>query len=154
MILDARDNSLRFAWVLPGVLAGCRRPDGRGDYQTLAGEGVRILVSLLEWHSVLAFAPEFPLQHARFPILDGSPPDDVQLEEFVQLVEGRGPACVHCYAGIGRTGCMLCGYLIRARGLDPVQAMLAVERTRVYSFQTDAQERWILGLTPRLLPAR
>lgn len=154
MILDARDNSLRFAWVLPGVLAGCRRPDGRGDYQTLDREGVRILVSLLEWHSVPDFAPEFPLEHARFPILDGSPPDSVQLEEFVQLVERRGPACVHCYAGIGRTGCMLCGYLIRARGFDPVQAMLAVERTRVYSFQTDAQERWILGLTPRLLPAR
>jgi hypothetical protein len=152
MLLDARDNSLRFAWVLPGVLAGCRKPDDRSDYRLLVDEGVRTVVSLLEWNSVAPFASEFSLEHARFPILDGAPPDLAQLEEFVQLVETRGPACVHCYAGIGRTGCMLCGFLVRARAFDPVQAMVAVERSRVYSFQTDAQERWILGLTPRLLP--
>ncbi|MBI2945163.1 MAG: dual specificity protein phosphatase family protein [Candidatus Wallbacteria bacterium] len=149
---DARSNSLRFGWVLPRKLAGCRRPDGEPDYQLLKQEGVGTLVSLLEWGGVPSFAPLYGFQHIHIPINDGCPPTAGQLERFVDLVRSNGSTCVHCLAGIGRTGCMLTGYLIRACAYDPFEAIRHVESLRVYAFQTDEQEDWLYGLTPRLLP--
>ncbi|MBI4872512.1 MAG: dual specificity protein phosphatase family protein [Candidatus Riflebacteria bacterium] len=149
----ARENSLRFGWVLPGLLAGCRRPDEPSDYDLLVRQGVRTLVSLLEVPRLPGFAGRFELRHAHIPILDGSPPQVSQLDEFIDVVRTRGPACVHCLAGIGRTGCMLTGFLSRARGLAPAEAIRQVEGLRGYAFQTWQQEMWIYSLTPRMLEA-
>lgn len=151
LLATARENPLRFGWVVPGVLAGCRRPDAREDYELLSGQGVTTLVSLLEVHALPPFAEDFPLRHAHFPIDDGRPPTEAQLEGFVQLVRASPGVCVHCYAGIGRTGCMLVGYLVRAAGMEPSDAMREVERSRVYAFQTYEQENWLYMLEPRRL---
>ena len=149
---DARSNSLRFGWLLPGRLAGSRRPDGEPDYEVLKSQGVRMLVSLLEYGGVPHFAPKYGFEHVHLPIDDGRPPTLAQLDHFIDLVRSRGGGCVHCLAGIGRTGCMLTGFLIRARGVDPYNAICEVEQSRVYAFQTSIQENWLYGLTPRLLP--
>jgi len=66
------------------------------------------------------------IKFIHIPIQDGYAPKTEDMKQFVQLVKETNAAGkavgVHCWQGIGRTGTMLCGYLIQ-QGLRAQDAM-------------------------------
>ena len=55
--------------------------------------------------------------------------------------------CVHCMAGVGRTGTMLAVYLVKSRGLSAQQAIQEVRRQRPGSIETQSQEEAVFIYT-------
>lgn len=110
-----------FSWVLKGKLAGCDLP-GNGaiegtalwnDIEFLAKERIRLLVSLEHPMGPIAdICNSLNMQWYYFSIPDFSAPHNIM--EFNQLINicvdslsETNPVCVHCRAGIGRTGMVL-----------------------------------------------
>ena len=111
-----------FSWVIPRRLAGAALP-GEGapwsgeyllsDLMELRAEGIRHLVSLTDYAREFApYCRKAGLRWTYFPIRDFHVPEN--LARFAELVETlygeivAGQAvCVHCFAGIGRTGLVL-----------------------------------------------
>ena len=51
---------------------------------------------------------------------DGSCPPEPLLARFLELAESEpGALAIHCKAGLGRTGVLICSYLIKHHGFLP-----------------------------------
>ena len=146
-----------FSWIIPDKLAGAALPGGgffrgesnlRQDLRDLHERGIRCLVSLTDSASYFAL----PCQEAGliwhfFPIPEFSIPERVEsFEELIATVIGhmeRGqPVCVHCYAGIGRTGLVLCCTVGKYLSLPPPKAINLVRSIRS-ALETRDQERFV-----------
>jgi len=54
-----------------------------------------------------------------------SPPDNI-MSQFLHLVNNKldgGAAAVHCMAGLGRTGTLICGYMIKYHGFSAAESI-------------------------------
>ncbi len=145
-----------FSWVIPHKLAGAALPGGYtgsdsaelSDLRDLHRRGVRCLVSLTS--SASHFGPlcrQAGLIWHYFPISDfGIPPDARDFHLLVSLIIGhiqRGePVCAHCYAGIGRTGLVLCCVVGRYLQLSGAEAIRTVQILRP-ALETGEQERFV-----------
>jgi atypical dual specificity phosphatase len=145
-----------FSWVIPQKLAGSALPGGYAcrdsavlsDLLDLHRRGVRCLVSLTS--SASHFGPlcrQAGLIWHYFPISDFSvPPDakDFQLlvSRIIDHIQRGQPVCAHCYAGIGRTGLVLCCTVGRYLQLSGAEAIRTVQALRP-ALETGEQERFV-----------
>ena len=145
-----------FSWVIPGRLAGAALPGGYtagaqpalDDLRELRERGVRCLVSLSD--RAEAFGPlceQAGLEWLYHPLPEfGIPEDDEGFAALVRELQGRlerGVAvCAHCYAGVGRTGLLLCCLVGRHLGLPAAEAITRVRAVR-RAIETPEQERYV-----------
>lgn len=112
-------------WIIPGKLAGVRKPNSE-EISDLRAAGVEAIVSVMDDPANLDLYQEIGLNYLWLPIHGGSSPSHEQIEKVQHFVEaqnrlGHGVA-VHCTNGRRRTGTLLAAYLIQT-GLTFDQAM-------------------------------
>jgi len=104
-------------WVLPGKLAGVRKPTA-AELAELKAAGVSAIVSVFHEADNLELYQQVGLPALWLPIAIDSVPNPAQMQAFQHFVTsqtqlGRAVA-VHCSTGKHRTGTMLAAYLIGA----------------------------------------
>jgi atypical dual specificity phosphatase len=146
-----------FSWVIPRRLAGAALP-GEGapwsgeyilsDLMELRAKGIRHLVSLTDYAREFApYCRKAGLRWTYFPIRDFQVPEDpARFAELVDTLYGEIAAgqavCVHCFAGIGRTGLVLACVVGIYYDIDGDAAVRRVRAARP-SLETDEQELFV-----------
>jgi atypical dual specificity phosphatase len=102
-------------WVIPGKLAGVRKPTA-AELKELQSVGIGAIVSVVHDRSNLELYKRENIPYLWLPIQIASSPSRSQVEELIDFVDlhhhqGVGVA-VHCTGGLHRTGTMLAAYLI------------------------------------------
>lgn len=123
-----------FHWLVPGSLAGTPEPgvmhDLEYDLALLHGAGITLLVTLTETPLDDDALSAQGLKSLFFPIVDMHAPSlraAFDLCGMIDLQLARGEQIAfHCKAGLGRTGTLLCSYLIWKGD----SARIALERAR------------------------
>lgn len=103
-------------WVIPGKLAGVRKPLPE-ELAPLQAAGIGAIVSVMDDPSNLDLYQQANLPHLWLPTKGGTAPSQAQIQELQAFIEaqnrlGHGVA-VHCTSGRRRTGTLLAAYLIR-----------------------------------------
>lgn len=147
-----------FSWVLPDKLAGSGIPGQRSndevglrsDIEELSISGVKHLISLQKPHeSIDIVCKEFGINWKYFPVPDFGIPQNkitfaVLIDEIVEKIKRSEIVCVHCHAGVGRTGIVLSCIIGKLFTLSGKKAIAAVRRSRP-ALDTDEQERFVIS---------
>jgi protein-tyrosine phosphatase len=145
-----------FSWVLQDKLAGSALPGGTpgaprelwADMEFIASKGIRTLVSLeLPAGPVKKVAESLGITWHYFAIPDFGIPEDstafgALVDTCIFSINSGSPVCVHCRAGIGRTGMMLTCIVGRMLNLAPAAAFARVKKTRE-AIEGGAQWRFV-----------
>lgn len=115
-------------WVIPGKLAGVRKPIA-AELPELQAAGIGAIVSVLDDRENLDLYQQANLPHLWLPTKGGTAPSPTQIQDLQDFVnaqnqQGRGVA-VHCTSGRRRTGTMLGAYLIQS-GVAYPEAMQTI----------------------------
>jgi protein-tyrosine phosphatase len=127
-----------FSWVIPRKLGGCALPNFtiEGTAAWLAEQGVDMLVSFaLPPGPVEKECSRNGIEWVYYPVDDYGVPDDrasfaALVDKIVEAVKGGRGVCLHCYAGIGRTGMGLACAVGKYLSLPYEQAVAAVRKAR------------------------
>ncbi|MFC6719604.1 dual specificity protein phosphatase family protein [Natrialbaceae archaeon GCM10025810] len=133
-------NVANFGAIDGGPVFGACRPGHLGGdleawTEILGARGVETVVCLLSkgearrWRLPAAYEGVFETAHV--PIRDRYLPSGERLSEAVGILERAtadgGRVAIHCNAGLGRTGVVAAGWLVRDRGLSAREAVDVVE---------------------------
>ena len=131
-----------FSWVDPPLLAASARPGALEEYEWLRAQGVQLVVSLCEEPPSRRWLNETGLFSMHVPVEDMNPPTLRQIDVCLSAIEkahARNFAvCVHCAAGLGRTGTMLACYFVK-KGMSASSAIDHVRQIRPGSIETPEQ---------------
>jgi Cyclin-dependent kinase inhibitor 3 (CDKN3) len=155
-------------WVVPGKLLAGEYPgdryseEARRRLRCFLAAGVRHFIDLTEVGELTPYAEllteeaGFRPSYVRFPIRDGSVPDEPKtMAEIIAAID-RGMAeggitYVHCWGGVGRTGFAVACWL-QEHGQTPDQALTdladkwrscAKSKWKPSSPETAEQVRWV-----------
>ncbi len=93
---------------------------------------------------------EHGIRHHDLYFPDGSCPSDEIRDHFLHLAETEpGALAVHCKAGLGRTGVLICCYMIKHYGFTAEEAMGYIRVCRPGSV-LGPQQNYLLQHAPRL----
>ncbi len=141
-------------WVVPGKLAGVRKPTPE-EIAELKANGIGAIVSVMDDPSNLDFYQQAGLPHLWLPTKGGTAPSPEQIQELQDFVDeqnrlGRA-VVVHCTSGRRRTGTMLAALLIRT-GLPYEKAMQTVITANPNVELREAQTSFLRELADQSVP--
>jgi protein-tyrosine phosphatase len=135
-------------WVIPGKLAGVRKPMPE-ELTELQAAGIGAIVSVMDDPSNLDLYQQADIPHLWLPTKGGTAPSREQLQklqDFVDIQNAQGNAVVvHCTSGRRRTGTMLASYLI-CTGLSYDDAMQTIESANSEVDLREAQSTFLREL--------
>ena len=114
---QAQPISENLWWVIPGQLAGVRKPTAE-ELSTLQSVGIGAIVSVMDDDANQDLYEQANIPHLWLPTKGGTAPKYEQIQQLQTFVDsqnhlGYGVA-IHCTSGKRRTGTMLASYLIQA----------------------------------------
>ena len=83
-------------------------------------------------------------------------PEEKYVKEFCDVIEqferenekSRKVVLVHCTHGLNRTGFLICSYLIKVKGVDPVKAVESFEKARGHKIRRQNYVDALLAMKP------
>jgi len=132
------------------------------DLDAIRGWGAVAVVTLVEGHELAMLGVAHlgdevsgrGMLWFHLPIIDVSTPDeeferawDSAGKELRSILRAGSDVFVHCRRGLGRAGTIAARLLVEL-GMKPRAAIAEVRRVRPGAIETDAQERFILGMRP------
>jgi hypothetical protein len=137
----------RYGVVDEDILSRSSRPTTAGYAWLRQEEGVKNIVNFTDEDPGNAFFKELGFEgYLWLPIVDGKPPTDAQVEEFLSLVRNsrNWPVHMHCAEGESRAGLMaaLVRYAIDAWPLDK-----ALEEAKLYRKGKSLRPKYVQWLT-------
>lgn len=146
------DNNLW--WVIPGKLAGVRKPTSE-EIAELKANGIGAIVSVMDDPSNLNFYQQAGLPHLWLPTKGGTAPSSEQIQKLQDFVDEQNrlghAVAVHCTSGRRRTGTMLAAYLIRM-GLPYEKAMQTIITANPDVELREAQTSFLRELADQSVP--
>ncbi|HWV24530.1 MAG TPA: dual specificity protein phosphatase family protein [Thermomicrobiales bacterium] len=134
----------RETWIREGILARSY-PRRKPEIADLRRQGITVLVNLHHRPHDSAALASYGISTVHLPVRDFSAPSTDVLTSGILAIESarsRGECvCVHCGAGLGRTGTLLACYLVKTEGLSPADAIAEIRRLRPGAIETRGQER-------------
>ena len=157
-------------WVEPGRLMAGEYPgdwterSARTRLRALIDSGVRTFIDLTEegelesydgWLAKEAKAAGVAVAYHRLSIRDLDVPTSDGMRAILDLIESaiaaEAPVYVHCWGGIGRTGTVVCCWLVE-RGLSGDQALVeiallreGIRKRQIRSPEMDEQQEFVRG---------
>lgn len=117
-------------WVLPGKLAGVRKPTAE-EIPDLQATGIGAIVSVMDDPSNLALYQQAGIPYLWLPTKGGTAPSREQIQSLQTFIEEQNElshaVAVHCTSGRRRTGTMLTASLIIA-GLSYEDALETMQK--------------------------
>ena len=114
---QAQPISENLWWVIPGQLAGVRKPTAE-ELSTLQSVGIGGIVSVMDDASNLDLYEQANIPHLWLPTKGGTAPSHEQIQQLQTFVDSQNQlghaVAVHCTSGRRRTGTLLASYLIQA----------------------------------------
>ena len=136
-------------WVIPGKLAGVRKPTS-DEIIELKEAGIGAIVSVMDDPSNLDLYEQAGLPYRWLPTKGGTAPTQAQIQELQSFVDQQNQlgnaVAVHCTSGNRRTGTMLAAYLIKS-GSSFDQAMQIIQTANPKAELRDAQTSFLQTLT-------
>lgn len=136
-------------WVIPGKLAGVRKPTS-DEIIELKEAGIGAIVSVMDDPSNLDLYEQTGLPYRWLPTKGGTAPTQAQIQELQSFVDQQNQlgnaVAVHCTSGNRRTGTMLAAYLMKS-GSSFDQAMQIIQTANPKAELRDAQTSFLQTLT-------
>ncbi|GAB4817658.1 hypothetical protein N2152v2_004704 [Parachlorella kessleri] len=151
-------------WIVPGKLLAFSGPSAQprhfGGWRTYMPEdyieyfrekGVTAVVRLNKKMYEAGRFTQYGVKHYEMYFPDGTCPSEPIMYRFLDVVEKEpGALAVHCKAGLGRTGVLICCYMIKYYGFTAQEAMGYIRVCRPGSV-IGPQQHYLLHYAPRLL---
>lgn len=151
-------------WIVPNKLMAFSGPSATpkhfGGWRTFTPEdyvgyfkekGVKAVVRLNKKMYEASRFTENGIKHHDLYFPDGTCPSEPILFHFLDIVEKEpGAIAVHCKAGLGRTGVLICAYMIKHYNFSAEEAMAYIRVCRPGSV-LGPQQHYLLQYGPRLL---
>ena len=116
-------------WVIPGKLAGVRKPTAE-ELSELQAAGINAIISVMDDPSNLDLYQQANLPYLWVPVTGGTAPTEEQIKELQAFINSQNyfgnAVAVHCTSGRRRTGTVLAAYLIAlgSSSNDAIQTIL------------------------------
>nr|WP_199305990.1 dual specificity protein phosphatase family protein [Pseudanabaena sp. FACHB-2040] len=137
-------------WVIPGKLAGVRRPTAE-EISALKTAGIGAIVSVMDDAANLDLYAASNMPYLWLPTTGGTAPTQEQAEQFRQFVDAENArshaVAVHCTSGRRRTGTLLAAYLI-ATGATAENALNQILQANPAVKLREAQVAFLRELQP------
>ncbi len=135
-------------WIIPGKLAGVRKPTTE-ELAQLQAAGVGAIVSVMDDPSNLDSYEQARIPYRWLPTKGGTAPSQEQIQELQQFVDEQNrlghAVAVHCTSGNRRTGTMLAAYLIQS-GSAYGDAMAVIQTANPNAELREAQTSFLQEL--------
>lgn len=135
-------------WVIPGKLAGVRKPTA-AELRELQAVGIGAIISVMHDKSNLELYERENIPYLWLPIQIASSPSRSQIAALTNFVNEHHPQgvsiAVHCTGGLHRTGTMLAAYLIW-NGLSYDEAIVTIQTANSQAVLELAQSVFLRSL--------
>ena len=135
-------------WVIPGKLAGVRKPMAE-ELTDLQAAGIGAIVSVMDDPSNVDLYQRSEIPYLWLPTKGGTAPSREQIQKLQNFVSSQNElghaVAVHCTSGKRRTGTMLASYLILA-GLSYDEAMQTIQDAKPDAELREAQTSFLREL--------